>query len=203
MINPDEKKCLLVIKRDNNDYLPFEWNLLTNQNDININSLEEIDSFTKSLTRVELLSKALSYNLIELSEKFTSFAIIYYENGKTRELKEGVIFKEDVEILNEQEFIDFIIKNANNKSLINEIYNICNSKDSELHLDEFKFILKNINLFIAKGTNGLSIALSKFSEISYFRRRAIIIRVSENILPKMINNNQNIKLNKKDRNKVA
>lgn len=203
MINPDTKKYLLVIKRDNNDYIPFEWNLFPNQNDININSLEEIDSFTKSLTRVELLSKALSYNLIELSEKFTSFAIIYYENGKTRELKEGVIFKEDVEILNEQEFINFIIKNVNNKSLINEIYNICNSKDSELHLDEFKFILKNINLFMAKGVNGLSIALSKFSEISYFRRRAIIIKVSENILPKMINNNQNIKLNKKDRNKVA
>lgn len=200
MVNQSERKYLLVIKRDNNDYLPFEWNLLSDQNGKIINSLEEIDTFTKSLTRVDLLAKALSLNLLDLTDKFTSFAIIYYENGKTRELKEGVVFKEDIEILSEQEFINFIIENINNKSLINEIYNICNSKESEQPLNEFKFVLKNLDLFLNKGPNALIVALNKFNEISYFRRRNIIIRVSKTIWFKAKNNSQNITLNK---NKVA
>lgn len=200
MVNQSERKYLLVIKRDNNDYLPFEWNFLDNQNDKNINSLEEIDTFTKNITRIELLAEALSFNLIDIKEKFTSFAIIYYEKGKTRVLKEGPIFKEDIEILSEQEFISFIIENITNKSIINNIYNICNSKDSEPHLDEFKFILKNLNLFINKGENALIAALSKFNEISYFRRRSIIIRVSRNICLKNKISNQNFK---KSKNKVA
>lgn len=185
MLAKNTKNYLLTIKRDNNDYLPLEWHLTEPYEGENLLSLEGIDSFTSKLSRVELLSEVLKANMIGPTEKYHSFAIIYFEKGKNRELKEGTIFKED-NIPTENEIILFILENIQNKAVLNDLYNACNIKIQEQKLEEFKFILKNISLFQAKGNNAVIAAISTFSDLSYETKRIIIMRIAKKVLPKYI-----------------
>lgn len=181
-----ERQYLLTIKRDNNDYLPLEWHLTSLYEGENIYTLEGIDKFTSKMRRPELIAEVLEQNMVDGKEKFESFAIIYYEKGKTRELKDGTIFQEDENILSEENFILFIIDNLENKSILNQIYNACVFKETEPKLEEFKFILKNIPYFASKGKNAIYAALSTFRSISYEKKRSIIIKVSKRILSKTV-----------------
>lgn len=191
-----EKNYLLVIKRDNNNYLSVEWNLTKYYERENLYSLSGIDNFTRKVTRSNLLNELLKENLIEPTEKYIGFVIIYKSNGKTRELKEGTIFKDDNYILSEDDLIYFILENISNKSLINEIFNLCNIKDTDKNLEEFKFILKHIDLFQIKGLNAVKIALQRFKNISYDKKRNIIIKISNKVIPKIINKKGKNNLNK-------
>ena len=178
----EERKYLLAIKRNNNDYLPLEWNLFSFYCGENIYDLESIDNFTKSLTRINLIQKAVGENILDIREKFESFTIIYYEKGKYRELKEGPIFKEDIQtLLTEEGFIQYIV-NSTDKEALNFVYNLCNQKDSCIKLEEFKFILKNISLFAKRGKNAALAAASTFKSIPYEFKRKIIIKLSKKII---------------------
>ncbi len=178
----EEKKYLLTIKRNNNDYLPLEWNLFSFYCGENIYDLEAIDNFTKGLSRIDLIQKAVDENILDIREKFESFAIIYYEKGKYRELKEGPIFKEDIQtLLTEEGFIRYIINSAD-KDTINFIYNLCNQKDSCPKLEEFKFILKNMPLFAKRGKNAILAAASTFKSIPYEFKRKILVKLSKKIM---------------------
>lgn len=184
MPNNEEKKYLLVIKRNNNDYLPLEWHFTSYYNDENLSTLEGIDKFTSQLTRIDLLAEVLNLNMIDGNEKFIDFSIIYYEKGKTREVKEGTIFLEDEIDLNPDHFAKCLADNNENKNLLNQVYNACHSKKEEVALSEFKFILKNINYFINEGPKAVYAALSLFAKISYKERRNIILKFAK----KMANN---------------
>lgn len=173
----DEKTYLLVIKRNNNDYLPLEWHLTSYYNGENLSTIEGIDSFTSKITKAELLAEVLKLNMIDDDEKFLDFAIIYYEKGKNREEKEGTIFLEDQIDLNTENFINYIAKAVEDKIFLNQLYNACYSKKEEQALTEFKFILKNINYFINRGHNAVYAALSIFNKISYLQKRDIMIKV--------------------------
>lgn len=177
-----EKKYLLAIKRNNNNYLPLEWNLTSLYAGENIYSLEEIDRFTKRLSRIELIREAVKENILDIREKFESFAIIYFEKGKYRELKEGPIFKEDSGILTEEELIDYIFNNFDKKEVINLMYNLCSQKDTCNKLEEFKFILKSLDVFNSRGKNALYAAISMFKEIPYFYKRRIIVKLSNKLI---------------------
>lgn len=197
MPDKKERKYLLTIKRDNNDYLPLEWQLTNLYEGENLFSLEGIDQFTSKTTRPELVREVLNENMIDGKEKYESFAIIYYEKGKTRELKDGTIFQEDENVLSEENFILFIMDNIENKAILNQIYNACACKETEPKLEEFKFILKNIAFFINKGKNAVYAALSTFKNISYEKKRSIILKTSKRILSKQ-SNKQKAHLTKTD-----
>ncbi len=189
-----ERKYLLAIKRDNNDYLPLEWNLTNFFDGENLTTLEGIDSFTKHITQVDLINDIINKNMISPSEKFRNFVIIYYENGKIREDKEGPIFKDDF-VIDENDFILFIIENIKNKRFLSFIFNMCNVKSSNPRLEEFKFILKNIDLFRLKGANGIFASISLFKELDYETKRKILIRVSSRVV-KTLNDSKKITLKK-------
>lgn len=191
MYSDMEKTYLLVIKRGKNDYLSVEWNLLKSYAGENIYTLEGIDNFTRKMYTEELIAEVLKENIVSPEERFQSFSIIYRQNGKTHEIKEGTIFKENTNILSEDGLIGFIIENIDNKQLLNEIYNLLNFKDKEEKLEEFKFILKNIDLFKNKSQNAVLAALSQFKFITYEKKRNIIMRTSEKVVPKIEQNNQN------------
>lgn len=176
---------LLVIKRDRNNYLSIEWNLTKFYNNENLFLLPDIDNFTRKLSKPDLLSELLKKNLVDPNEKYVDFAIIYKNNGKTCELKEGPIFKEDNFILSEDNLIELILRNSSDKPLINDIYNLCNLKQTEKKLEEFKFILKNIDIFKNKGLKQTKIALDSFKNISYENKRKIIFKISTKIFPKL------------------
>lgn len=184
MLNEAKIYCL-VIKRKNNDFLPIEWNLTKFYQGENLYTLDGIDSFTTKTTRKELIEDLLSKNIVTPTEEFTSFAIIYKTKKGARELKEGVIFKEDNAVLSEEELIEFLISIQDNKQLLNEVYNICHFKEETEQVKEFKFVLKQIELFKLKGENGVRAAFSIFKNISYDKKRTIILRIVDTILPRM------------------
>ena len=194
----NNRNYLLVIKKGKNSYLSVEWNLTDLYNGENLYSLPGIDEFTKKIYRTELLQAVLTQNQVAPTELFESFAIIYNYNGKTHEVKEGTIFKEDTEILSEEDLVNFLVNNLNNKNLINEISNLLNFKEPEAKVTEFKFILKNIDLFALKGHNATIAALSTFKDISYEKKRSLLIRISNNIIPKYIQKENIASLTKKD-----
>lgn len=178
-------KYLLAIKRNNNDFLNIDWKLTKFYNGENLYTLEGIDSFTRKITTYELINEILEKHLIEKDELFQSFSIIYQTKKGTRELKEGTIFKENNVIYSEDDLIRFIIKNKSNKQLLNMITNLCNFKDKEDKVEEFKFVLKNIDLFESRGANGLKAALSIFKDISYKKKRSIILKITDTIMVKL------------------
>lgn len=178
-------KYLLAIKRNNNDFLNIDWKLTKFYNGENLYTLEGIDSFTRKITTYDLINEILEKHLIEKDELFQSFSIIYQTKKGTRELKEGTIFKENNVIYSEDDLIRFIIKNKSNKQLLNMITNLCNFKDKEDKVEEFKFVLKNIDLFESRGANGLKAALSIFKDISYKKKRSIILKITDTIMVKL------------------
>lgn len=183
---PNEAKTYcLVIKRKNNDFLPVEWNLTKFYNGENLYTLAGIDAFTAKTTRRDLANEILNQNLASPDEQFERFAIIYKTKKGARELKEGVIFSEDNAVLSEDQLIEFLIAVQDNKQLINEVYNICHFKDDDEKVKEFKFVLKQLDLFKAKGPNGVKAALSTFKNISYEKKRTIILRVVDTIFPRI------------------
>lgn len=187
-----ERNYLLVIKRRNNDFLPVEWHLTKFYQNENLNTLEGIDSFTRKITSYELAKEIVEKHLAEATEEFSGFAIIYNTSKKARELKEGTIFKENNIIFSEDDLIKLIIKNRNNKDFRNQIYNICNLKQTEPKLDEFKFIIKNLEIFEIKGENGIKGALSVFKDISYAKKRTIILKITDTVLVRLSSDNINL-----------
>lgn len=181
----EQKNYLLVIKRKNNDFLPIEWNLLKIYKGENLNTLEGIDSFTRRITTPELATEIIEAHLVDPKEEFEKFAIIYNTKKGYRELKEGTIFKENNIIYGEDDLIKFLEKNKNNKELLNNISNLCNFKDKEEKVNEFKFVLKNLDLFAARGTNGIKAALSTFKQISYEKKRSLILKITDKIIVKL------------------
>lgn len=181
----EQKNYLLVIKRKNNDFLPIEWNLLKIYKGENLHTLEGIDSFTRRITTPELATEIIEAHLVDPKEEFEKFAIIYNTKKGYRELKEGTLFKENNIIYGEDDLIKFLEKNKNNKELLNNISNLCNFKDKEEKVNEFKFVLKNLDLFAARGTNGVKAALSTFKQISYEKKRSLILKITDKIIVKL------------------
>ncbi len=175
----------LVIKRKNNDFIPVEWNLTKFYKGENLYTLSGIDAFTAKTTRQELAKEIIEQNLASPDEEFECFAIIYKTKKGARELKEGVIFSEDNAVLSEDELIEFLLTIQDNKQLLNEVFNICHFKDDDEQVKEFKFVLKQIDLFKAKGPNGVKAAFSVFKNISYEKKRTIILRIVDTVLPRM------------------
>ena len=127
MSNNEPKQYLLAIKRGNNDYLPLEWHLTSLYHNENLNTLEGIDSFTKRLTKEELLLEVIKLNMINLDERFVDFAIIYPTKDKFNELKEGCIFKSDNDILDENKNLNLFIS-ANPEETIKALQRFKNVK---------------------------------------------------------------------------
>lgn len=187
MVEESCRKYLLAIKRGHNNYLPLEWNLTKYYNQENLYTLEGIDSFTKKMRRIDLINEILNQNLVDGSDHFRGFSIIYYSNGKNREVKEGPIFQEDINVLDEDEFIFFIMDNINDKKALSFIYNMCSIKSTETKLEEFKFVLKYIDTFKSRGNNGIYGALSLFKDLSYETKRKILLRTSARVRKVSIN----------------
>ncbi len=192
---------LLAIKRNNNDYLPLEWHLLDIYSGENLLTLEGIDSFTKKITRLDLINAILRANIVDKEEQYQGFAIIYHEKGKYRELKDGPIFKEDTNILSINAIIGYIITNIDNKQNLSEIYNICNLNIEDKKLEEIKYIIRNIDYFKIQGEKVTYAALSVLNDLSYAIKRSIIIKLSRKIIEKCLNNNENPILIKRDYSK--
>lgn len=182
----DNRQYVLAIKRNNNDYLPLEWQLTPFYHGEPLSTLEGIDTFTKPISDVDLLVSLIDANMLDPEERFQSFAIIYQEKGRIRELKDGAIFF-NYPIVKEDEFIYFILNNMQNKKLINRIYNVC----ATIHivdesLEKFKLSINNLEQLQAMHPKAPELALRVFTSIPYDAKRSILIKFSKKVLPEHI-----------------
>ena len=69
--------------------------------------------------------------------------------------------------------------------LVEKLCNLRVFKDKEEKVNEFKFVLKNLDLFAARGTNGIKAALSTFKQISYEKKRSLILKITDKIIVKL------------------
>lgn len=196
----EHRTYCLVIKRKNNDFLPVEWNLTKFYQGENLYTLEGIDTFTSKITRKELVQELLTLNIINPEDEFMGFSIIYKSKNKTRELKEGSIFHEDNAVISEDQLIEFLLGIQDNRQLLNEVFNLCHFKEEDEKVKEFKFVLKQIDLFKIKGDNGVKGALSTFKCIPYDKKRTIILRIVDTIFPRLT---KKIEANKLELKNVA
>lgn len=190
------RKYVLAIKRNNNDYLPLEWHLTPFYNGQDMSTLAGIDNFTRSIKKVDLIITITELNLYGLNELFRDFVIIYQEKGRIRELKDGVIFSND-DVISSQELIDFILSNMSDKKLINRIYNICASiKEESIGLEKFKLALNNLDFFKNNNPEAPRLALASINEMSYDVRRSLLVRVSEKVIGAYEDEMKKVKENK-------
>lgn len=172
-----DTQYMLVIRVDKNNYRPLEWEQLPEYNKEDLTSLEGIDQFTSKQKEYNLLSDIMDKSLVEPNDFFQSFAIIYREKGRVREVKEGVIFIEESNSINDKEIINLIKNNYSNKNLINHIINILNKNNEQQTNKELIVILKNLNFFAEKSKNALIAALDKYKELPYKEKRTIGLNI--------------------------
>ena len=139
-----KRKYMLVIKRKHNDYLPLEWNLLKSYNGDDLTTLEGIDNFTKGRSKAELIEEILEENMVDGNEFFQEFSIIYFENNRYRELKDGPIFNLECNALDSEYIVNMLSQNFSNKNFLNDIYNMVDENSSNEFI-EFVFVIKNIS----------------------------------------------------------
>lgn len=173
----NDTQYMLVIRVDKNNYRPLEWEQLPKYNKEDLTTLEGIDKFTSKQKEYKLLEDIMNKSLVEPNDLFQSFAIIYREKGRVREIKDGVIFAEDASSINDNEIINLIKDNYNNKNLINHIINILNkNKDQQIN-KELIIILKNLDFFAEKSKNAIIAALDKYKELPYKEKRTIGLNI--------------------------
>lgn len=177
----EEIKYMLVIKRMNNDYRPIPWISLPSYNNEDLTTLEGIDDFTKKTNELTLITELLNESIVDEEELFENFAIIYKENGRTREIKEGIIYDKLKEKVTDANIINLLTENHTNTNLYNHILNKIKKYKELKTVCEFMFILKNINLFETKGEKGIKVALSKYKELPYKIKRKIALELIDKL----------------------
>ena len=177
------RSYLLAIKRNNKDYLPLEFNLTKEYQGEDLTTLEGIDNFTKKLFDVDLIMSSLDSNIVDATEKFQSFVIIYKDKNKYRELKDGPIFKNDENILNIDYIANTIVNLLDNKDFINHIYNLKDRFINQLTL-ELVYLIKNVN-YLYNATNKPQELIKNILEEMPYEDRRIISRI---VYEKTLNN---------------
>ena len=85
-------------------------------------------------------------------------------------------------VIDENIIIDFILENIENKSIVNNIINLCETKFKAKETLEFAYILKNITHFINKGNSAVKIALNHYYDIPYEEKRKLSYYISTKII---------------------
>lgn len=163
---------MLAIKRNNNDYLPLEFNLTSEYNDEDLTTLKGIDSYTKKYDELELIYSIIDANIVDPEERFEGFVIIYHEKNKYRELKEGPIFKKDENILNKEYIVRAIVSLLDNKGFLNHLYNL-KDKFSDQNTLELIYLLRNTNIMYNLNDDPFKVIASLFNNIPYEEQRVI------------------------------
>jgi len=183
MMNPDDRKYYLVVRVGKNSFMPIDWTQTNFYHGENLYSLSGIDKYTSQILSLNLMDEIMHQGLMSPDDLFSSFEILYIENNTNHTVKEGPIFKEDEHILSEDELIEFIIENRDNKETINNILMQCNIKETDEILENFKTTLRNI-VFFENDIDRLRNSLRIFKQLSYFQKRKISVRVSNSIILK-------------------
>ena len=122
----------LVMRVNNNNYQPFDFNMLESYENENLSSLEGIDNFTsKYKEELELKYDLYRANFINIEDANNDLKIIFYENGSNREYKYGLVFEEAKEFTSSDRIIEFLNSNIDDYLTLNKIYNEFNKRKNK------------------------------------------------------------------------
>ena len=159
---------MLVMERRPKDYMPFDYDKLSQYENENLNTLEGIDHFTSKFNdEEELKEKLLQANFIEN--------------------KYGICYKNEQEFLNYQFAIAFLEYCSTNPQAANRIYNEFNhQKDLSPYFRSVLEVMKNVR----SAANPKNIYYAKY--LPYHELRALTLFIINNFSD-IINYEDNIK----------
>ena len=196
----------LVLIRGKKDAMPIDLVRLTrttNKENL-VYSLKDIDLFTSKMSEEELINKLLEGNYIDAYEAFNRIGIIYYENGRSRELPEGPCYIENSMFIDVENVYRFIIDNLNNSQIINKLYNSLVKFDNDEATKKFIDLL-NYSIKVTKTSDEIRIQAIKelireylynLYSVSYFSYRKIAMYIAT----KMVDKDYKYKVYKRDDN---
>ena len=163
----------LVMKNGNNNYQPFDFELLDSYNNENLNDLKGIDEFTSNYDDdLQLKYDLFAANFIEYSDLDKPFKIIYYENSRIRESKYGLSFKNSKDYLDSDKIIEFLNNNITNPLVLNKIYNEFQNKEQK---SPALIIVLNVLKNVRKAENLKNIYYVKFLPYEEIRNLGLYI----------------------------
>lgn len=168
----DKKNYMLAIRRNNNDYLPLEFNLTQEYKGEDLRTLKGIDEYTMKFENYELINSIIDANIVDPDEKFEEFVIIFHEKNKYRELKEGPIFKKDANLLDVEYITKAIVSLLDNKDFINHLYNL-KDKFCDQNTLEFIYMLKNTSVIYSIKCEPIKIIKILYGNMPYEDKRMI------------------------------
>ena len=193
----------LAMKRAHNNYLFFDVELLECFNNEDMKTIEGIDEFTsKFASEDELKNVFYENNFIEAFEVDNPLLIVFYEKGKWREEKFGIVYKQDKEYIKEDKIKNFILDNINEPLKLNKIYNKFNNNKNKTDYFEFILnILKNIKVAIKDESTTFVGAVNYFSYLEKRDMGMFIKQEFSDIINKNIKGDDNIGQSKILRNR--
>ena len=174
-------KYQLVLKNGKNNYQPMEYYQLVD-NDIDIYNLENIDEFTIQFDNENALkNEFIKANFMDEEDRDKKLKIVFYENGKFRELKYGLLFQKSLDY---RELVFFIFHNLKRPQVLNKIYN--EFKNTKYLSDEFKELLELMKNIKFVQENDLT-NIYAISSCPYDESRNLGIYILDNFYDILIN----------------
>ena len=151
-------------------------------NDIDIYNLENIDEFTIQFDNENALkNEFIKANFMDEEDRDKKLKIVFYENGKFRELKYGLLFQKSLDY---RELVFFIFHNLKRPQVLNKIYN--EFKNTKYLSDEFKELLELMKNIKIVQENDLT-KIYAISSCPYDERRNLGIYILDNFYDILIN----------------
>ena len=167
-------KYSLAIEWKPNNYLPIEWNLLSNYNGAPVDELAGIDSFTLGMTEEQFRLILDTEFCFEPDKKIV---IYFIENGFKRQLPYGPCFSDKKPYLDKEFIYNYLLSNAKEKTILNKIFNACNKFSDKT--PAFHDLLSAINNLKPENIN----ALNNIHYIDYIELRSLGMFITTLISP--------------------
>ena len=178
-------RYFLALERNVNDYYPIDWHLsiIKPIGLQNIDDLLEIDKLTSQMDEHALKQIFVEDGLLEEHELSKNLVIIFKEKEKTRKLDDGILLPGEKEGLTPEYISNFILKNANNKEMMNLIYTqFCTKAISK----EFRGLLDGINYRGTDSSVQFVISLQNLQKMSYNEIRKLGLYIKRKLEPIVI-----------------
>lgn len=140
------KNYLLVLEKRPFDYMPINISLLDIGYGKNLNTLKDIDVFTKAYTKDEIINSVIKANIVTQNYLDGQLVVVEIENNNQKYLHKYKTLTND--FINGFDLVKFIYENITNKNIMNSIIVKCSNllKNDQDVLNSFKESINTKNI---------------------------------------------------------
>lgn len=162
------KNYLLVLEKRPFDYMPINISLLDISYGKNLNTLKDIDTFTKAYTKSEIINSVIKANIVTQDYIDGQLVVVEIENNNKKYLHKYKALTND--FVNGFDLVKFIYENITNKNVMNSIIVKCSNllKNNQDTLNNLK---ESINIKDIRAT------LLTFYTLPYETKRELEIYI--------------------------